>query len=392
MIPRQLQKELLQCLKKFPSVAILGARQTGKTTLARTISKKFKKEVLFLDLEKSSDYRRLEQDAEAYLLRNDEKLVVIDEVQRMPAIFPLLRALIDMKRIPGRFLLLGSSSLHLVRGVSESLAGRIAYIDLYGINLPEAHSSGITMDELWMKGGFPVPLLEKKEKNSYQWYEAFTRSYIEKDMNELFGGIEFQPKIIGRFWQMIAYNSSNLWNTENYARSLGISVPTVNKYLNYMEGAFLITRLYPWKININKRMVKSPKVYITDTGVLHFLNTIRNKDMLWGSTLAGASWEGFVIEQIRQQKGELGMYFYRTHQGAEADIVLTKSSVPVSCIEIKLSTAPQVSRGFYEVVNDLKTKHNYIIMPEGEAFPLKNDLWCYNLSEFIKSVLPLIKS
>ncbi|MBI4646669.1 MAG: ATP-binding protein [Bacteroidia bacterium] len=390
MIKRYIQEELLNCLKNFPVTIILGPRQIGKTTLANTISEIIEPPVLYLDLEKNSHLQRLINDAEAYLIKNSDKLIIIDEMQRMPHLFPLLRSLIDMSRKPGRFLLLGSSSPKLVKGISESLAGRIAYVDLSGINIQEAFASGISQEDLWLKGGFPVPLLSNNNESAFNWYQHFIRSYIEKDMNELFG-VEFLPKVIERFWQMIAHNSSSLWNNESYSRALGISTPTLNRYLNYMEGAFLLTRLSPWFFNINKRLVKSPKIYIRDTGILHYLNNIYDFNSLFGHTIVGASWEGFVIEQIRQLKNKnIELYFYRTHQGAETDLVLVKTMKPIALIEIKLSTAPQVSKGFYQCIEDLKTAKNYVIMPSGDVFPAKNSIWCYNLHEFLTEVLPTI--
>ena len=387
MIQRIEIAELSKLLKTNAAVALLGARQIGKTTLAKLYAKKAKKATLYLDLELESHYNRFQNDAESYLLQHKDKLIIIDEVQRMPKLFALLRALIDIDRKPARFLLLGSSSPHLIKGVSESLAGRIAYLDLGGINLPEAQKSKIKQDTLWLKGGFPMALTLKQNDAVYNWYTNLIKSYTEKDMNELFG-VEFSSVTIRNFWNMLAHNNGSIWNKETYARSLGVTAPTIGRYLEYMEGAFLVTRLQPWFANSKKRLVKAPKIYIRDTGILHTLIKTADKEELFGHPAVGVSWESFVTEQIRQLKPvHLDLYFYRTHQGAEADLVLVKGMRPVACIEIKLSTAPQVSKGFYQTIADLKTKNNYVLMPTGDSYSGNEKIVVCSLSEFINNRL-----
>ena len=387
MIQRIELQELTNLLKTNPVVALLGARQIGKTTLAKLYAKKAKKETLYLDLELDSHFNRLQNDAESYLLKNKTKLIIIDEVQRMPKLFALLRALVDIDRKPARFLLLGSSSPHLIKGVSESLAGRIAYLDLGGINLLEAKKSKISQDTLWLKGGFPSALTLKLNSAINSWYNNLVKSYTEKDMKDLFG-VDFSSVTIRNFWSMLAHNNSNLWNKESYCKSLGVTAPTVGRYLEYMEGAFLVTRLQPWFNNSKKRLVKAPKIYIRDSGILHSLIRTANMDDLFGHPFVGASWEGFVIEQIRQLKpAHLDMYFYRTHQGTEADLVLVKGMKPVACIEIKLSTSPQVSKGFLQSITDLKTKNNFIIMPTGDNYHTKEKINICSILDFLKIYL-----
>jgi uncharacterized protein len=391
MIQRIELTELVNLLKYNPVVALLGARQIGKTTLAKLYAKKSKKDTLYLDLELESHFYRLQNDAESYLLKNIDKLIIIDEVQRMPKLFALLRALVDIDRKPARFLLLGSSSPHLIRGVSESLAGRIAYLDLGGINYLEAKKSKIKQDTLWLKGGFPNALLLKQPHAVANWYSNLIKSYVEKDMQQLFG-VEFSAVIIKNFWTMLAHNNGQLWNKEAYGKSLGITAPTVGRYLEYMEGAFLVTRLQPWYSNTKKRLVKSPKIYIRDTGILHALVKTNNMNDLFGHPAVGASWESFVIEQIRQLKHPtIDLYFYRTHQGSKADLVLVKGNKAMACIEIKLSTAPQVSKGYLQTILDLNTTHNYIIMPTGDNYKSQNNIQIYNLNEFISQCLIKIK-
>jgi hypothetical protein len=388
MINRISLKEVNTWLKEFPCVAILGARQSGKTTLAKLVIDKHKNKSIYLDLELPSHAQRLMHDAEQYLRSHADKLIIIDEIQRMPALYPLLRALIDEKRKNGRFLILGSSSPFLIKGVSESLTGRIAFVELPGISLPEALAAGISMNNHWLRGGFPSALTSPTNEKRTKWYAGFVKTYIESELAELFGK-EFTPHITRNFWQMIANNNGGLWNKEMYSRSLGISVPTISRYLQYMEAAFLLTLLHPWHANLNKRLVKSPKVYLNDSGILHFMNNVQTMDDLFGHPVAGLSWEGYVIEQIRFIKhNNIDLYFYRTHQGAEVDLLFVKGNKPVASAEIKLSSTPQVSKGFYQSIEDLKTKKNFVIIPNGDSFPMKKNVICYSLPEFLKKILP----
>jgi len=391
MISREQSNNIKRLLTRFPAVALLGARQTGKTTIALQIAASRKDETLYLDLEKDSHLQRLHYDAEAYLSLNRNKLIIIDEVQRKPELFALLRALIDENRKPGRFLLLGSSSPHLVKGVSESLAGRIAYTEIGGISLEEAWKSKIIYETLWLKGGFPTPLLTRSKYLDDEWYRYFVQSYIKRDLAPMFGVI-LSEKTVENFWKMLAGNNGALFNKQMYARSLGVTAPTVNRYLHYMEAAFLVNELQPWSANTGKRLTKMSKIYVRDSGILHAMNGIRSLDDLFGSIHAGASWEGYVIEQLRLKKGNCDLYFYRTHNGAEADVVLVKGIQPIACIEIKLSTSPKVSKGFYEVINDLKTTRNFVIMPSGDAFPIHEHVYCYSLTEFIQKIMPTLNN
>jgi predicted AAA+ superfamily ATPase len=210
---------------------------------------------------------------------------------------------------------------------------------------------------------------------------------MKRDLAQMFG-VALSEKTVENFWKMLAGNNGALFNKEMYARSLGVTAPTVTRYLHYMEAAFLTNKLQPWSANTGKRLVKMPKIYIRDSGLLHAMNRIRSLDDLFGSIHAGASWEGFVIEQLRLAKGNCDLYFYRTHNGAEADVVLVKGSQPIACIEIKISTSPQVSRGFYEVINDLKTAQNFVIIPSGDAYPIRENVFCYSLTEFIQKIMP----
>lgn len=388
MIKRRLEDEITRLTKQFPAVAVLGPRQVGKTTLAKKIAKQQKKGAVYLDVEKPTDQLKL-SDAEAYLQSKKDKCVVLDEVQYMPGLFSILRPLIDEKKKPGRFILTGSASPALVKGVSESLAGRIAYTELPPIGFTELPKS-ISMQRHWFRGGFPDTLTAKTDALSRNWLDNFIKSYVERDLNQLFH-ITFSTPLVRNFWQMLAYNNGAVLNAENYARALAVTNPTVHKYLDYLEGAYLIRRLHPWFANVNKRLVKSPKIYIRDSGLLHRLAGITDMDELKGNVLIGASWEGYVIEQIAQAKPEtLSMFFYRTHNGAEVDLVLIKKNKPCAVIEIKTSAAATPSRGFYECQGDLKPAKSFIISPAGETYPdNKGSIHC-SLKHFILTELSKI--
>jgi uncharacterized protein len=387
MIKRLAADELKEMLASFPAVMLTGPRQVGKTTLARQVSSFIDKPVRYLDLEKESDRRMLENDAAAYLGKYREECVILDEAQVLPALFSWLRPLIDEYRVAGRFVLLGSADPALVKGISETLAGRVIYLEMGQINWSEALSAGITQEEHWFKGGFPDALLSKSEKAWHLWTRSFIAAYIQRDLNHLFG-IDLSPEMIQRIWSMIAHLNGGLENAENLGRSLGITGVTVKKYLDFLQGAYLIQRLPAWYVNAGKRLVKSPKLYVRTSGILHFLLQIPNWDTLQGHPAVGASWEGYVLEQIRQLKSmQTSLYFYRTHNGAEADLVLVKGITPLACIEIKYSNAPVVPKGFYECIKDLKTSSNYIITPSSEAWKTKEGVQVCSLRHFLEKEL-----
>lgn len=386
MIKRLSSKILKHLLTQNPVVALLGARQVGKTTLARQIADAYKDASVYLDLENSRDLRKLE-DPLTFFEINKDKLVIIDEVQTMPQIFRDLRPSIDNLRTPERFLLLGSASPSLVKGVSETLTGRIAYLELTPFNLIEAYSNSIAQETLWLRGGFPLSLLAEKNSISMNWRRAFLRSYIHSELAQIFH-VELTPVIIQNFWQMLAHYHGGIWNANTFAISLGVTAPTVRRYLDYMEGAFLVRRLNPWFLNAKKRLVKSPKVFLRDSGILHILLNVDELNDLFGHPGAGASWEGFVIEQIAALLPEnIRPFFYRTHQGAEADLLLVKGIKPIAAIEIKLSNSPVISKGFYECIRDLKTGYNFVITPNSDTYITKGNIKVCSLVSFIKKYL-----
>lgn len=385
MIERTLHKEIIALLKQFPVIAITGARQTGKTTLAKQIAAEQKKPFLYLDLENPLDLRRL-SDPYTFLSDNKDKCIIIDEVQTIPGLFSVLRSVIDENRRNGKFILLGSASPQLVKGVSESLAGRIAYRELTPINYTELPEK-INRDRHWLRGGFPTPLLMRTENMATEWMNNFIRSYVERDLSFLFG-VELTSNIINRLLSMLSHVNGTVWNGEMISRSLGITAPTVNRYVDFLEGAFLIHRLPAFFINTRKRLVKAPKVYIRDSGLLHRLSNVHNMTSLKGHPVVGSSWEGYVVEQIKQIKPKgLDMYYYRTQAGAEYDIVLANGIHPVTCIEVKLSNAPVISKGNFQSITDLKTKRNFVITPDAEGYKTKEGIMICNIDLFLKKYL-----
>lgn len=388
MIKRFVQHHIQFLLKQFPAVVIAGARQIGKSTLAMQIAKSRKQNVLYFDLELPSDRRKL-HDPETLFRENADKLIVIDEAQTMPELFNVLRPVIDNDRRPGRFLLLGSVSPFLMRGVSQTLAGRVAYIELPGINLKEAEKSKIDFKKLWFRGGYPYALTRRTNDQWYLWMMNYEKTFVERDVIMLMNET-LSPFTVRKLWNMLSGISGNILNYENISRSMGLSRATVLKYIDFMESAFLIRRLQPWFLNTSKRIVKSPKIYFKDSGLLHFMNRVESYPDLMNHIICGASWEGFVIEQIIQlMPPRLDAYFYRTHHGAETDLVLVKGNKPRACIEIKINNAPVIPKGFLQCIQDLKTRSNFLITPESDSY-ISHGIQICSLHNFIHRYLDKI--
>jgi len=385
-IPRNIAEKLDSLLSYFPIVGITGPRQCGKTTLVKEFTRKRRdKKYLYLDLEYDEDLAKLSNPV-AFFNRYQDYCVIIDEIQRKPDLFPLFRSLIDRHRVPGRFIILGSSSPHLLRNSSETLAGRIAYIELTPFKLTELPGS-ISMNKHWLHGGFPLSILAPDNNTAAEWLRNFIRTYAERDIPML--GLPADPAIIKRLWKMIATSHGNIWNIETFARAMGLNGKTIKKYINFFEQAYLIHRLQPFHINIKKRLVKSPKIYIRDTGILHSLNGIDTLDNLLNNVLIGASWEGYVIEQVFSSLNEkTEAYFYRTHQGTECDLLLVKNNKPFACIEIKYTSSPKTTKSFSTAIKDLQTTRNYIIAYTESCFPLAENIEVVNADSFINNVLP----
>ncbi len=365
MIERYIKNELLYSLGNFPAVALVGSRQSGKTTLAKSLQKYFAK-VLYLDLELPSDYAKLDH-AELFLKQYADHLIVIDEIQTRAELFPLLRALIDQERRAGRFLILGSSSPALIKKSAESLAGRIIYHELYPFNFYETGRE--TLQKLWIWGAYPESFLAPTIADSHTWRNAFLRSLTERDIPAF--GIQASPIQINRLLTMIAHNQGQLLNYAALAKNFSLSQPTIQKMLDIFEGAYLIRRLMPYHSNLKKRLIKTPKIYLRDSGLCHRLLNIQAYDDLLAHPVLGHSWEAFIIEQlasILHRGWEIS--FYRTAGGAEIDILLTDAKGRKIAAEIKYSVTPKVSRGFYSALEDLQIAGGYVIYPGGESYPL----------------------
>jgi len=359
-------------------VGLIGPRQVGKTTLAKETQKQFEKSI-YLDLELTSDMNKL-LEPELYLSQHLDKLVIIDEIQRMPGLFPLIRALVDQNRVPGRFLILGSSSPALIKKSSESLAGRIIYHELSPLNLNETGYSETNLHSLWVKGGFPESYLKEKDDISFSWREAFIRTFLERDIPLL--GIRIPAIQLRKFWTMIAHTHGQLLNSSMLSKNLGISAPTVRNYLDLLEETFVIRQILPYYTNIKKRLIKSPKVYLRDSGLLHTLLNLGTYDELVGHPVVGHSWEGFVIEQIYSiLPGSIQKYFYRTTAGAEIDLLVFHSPQKTAAIEIKYSAAPQVSRGFHSAFEDTGCSRGFVIYPGKERYPIGKKIEALPISE-----------
>jgi len=381
MIKRSLQKTIEKSLGAFPIVGILGSRQVGKTTLAKNIQQLLRNAV-YLDLELPSDFNKL-QDPELYLNQYLDSLVIIDEIQRMPSLFPLLRSLVDKNRISGRFLILGSVSPDLIRQASESLAGRIIYHELRPFSMIELGYNKALIQNLWLKGGYPDSYLANNNETSFSWREAFIKTYLERDIPQL--GIKVPALQLRKFWTMIAHSHGQLWNASQIANSLGISAPTVRHYQDILEETFVIKQLQPYHHNIKKRLIKSPKIYIRDSGLLHVLLRNRTMDDLQSHPSLGNSWEGFVIEQIINIIPESwDTYFYRTGAGAEIDLLLFPTSKSPMAVEIKYSASPKISKGFWNAYNDLDCRKGFLVYPGEFTYPIAKNIIALSIQEISK--------
>lgn len=389
MIKRFKDKEITSLLKQFPIVAIIGPRQCGKTTLAQFNVLKNKTTGLYFDLESPKD-NTLFQDSEYFLenLMPQVMCIVIDEVQRKPELFSILRSLVDKNKKKGKFVLLGSASPEMVKGVSESLAGRIAYCEISPFNLIEVCKNDQDLEKLWFRGGFPDAFLSKTDKSWFVWMDNFFRTFVERDLNTLFG-VNFSSILMYQLWRMLAHHHGQIWNAQSFAKGLDISPTTVNKYLDYLEGSFMIRRLPAFYTNGKKRLIKSPKVYVRDSGLLHYLNDVSaKKDLLFQANL-GNSWEGFAIEQVLQHlPNHIKAYYYRTQDGSEMDLVLVKGLKPILTVELKTTNNPKLSKGYYESIEDLKCTENYVVTPQQDfTYQINDSSKVMGLKQFVQEVV-----
>ena len=367
---RQHVDALLQRLRAFPVVAILGPRQIGKTTLARQVGREYPGSTHRLDLERPSDLNRLMDDPEL-VLDDLRGLIVIDEVQRRPELFPILRVLADRRPRRARFLVLGSASPDLLRQSSESLAGRINYYRLGGLGLDEVGHD--RLNRRWLRGGFPEAWLARSNSSAFLWLESFARTFLERDLPAL--GIRVPGPALRRFWTMLAHWHGQVWNSTEFARSFGVSDTTVRRYLDILTSALVVRQLQPWHENIAKRQVKAPKVYLRDAGVLHALLGIDSMRSLNAHPKSGASWEGFLLETIvdRLRLEDEHVHFWATHTGAELDLVITRGRRRIG-VEIKRTTAPRVTPSIRTSLRDLGLTEVILVHAGRESGPLGSNV------------------
>ena len=366
MIPRpDAVKRIDAVFKVHPIAALLGPRQCGKTTLARLISEREPR--TYFDLENPVDLRRLS--APMSTLRDLSGLVIMDEIQRKPELFELLRVLVDRPENSARFLILGSASPGLIRGVSESLAGRIGFVDLSGFDLWEVGSEH--RSRLWIRGGFPRSFLAEDDASSATWRENFIRTFLERDIPQL--GITIPAETLRRFWTMISHYHGQVWNAAHFARSLGTSEKTARHYLDILSGAYMVRVLPPWYENIRKRQVKAPKIYIRDSGILHTLLQINTMANLQGHPKLGSSWEGFCLEQLIGYLGTRYVYFWATHAGAELDLLATVAGKRYG-FEFKYADAPGPKRSMHTAIEDLRLERLWVIYPGRHKYEIDENI------------------
>ena len=384
MIGRRLQAQLCSLLAEYPAVVLLGPRQVGKTTLALEIAEMM--DSVYLDLESTADRAKL-SDVELYLRDHEDRLVIFDEVHRVPDLFRSLRGLIDRGRRKGkragRFLPLGSASMDLLRQSGETLAGRVAYLELNPFDVLEVDASA--RDRLWVRGGFPDSFLASNDGRSLAWRENFIRTYLERDVSQL--GPRIPAETLRRFWVMLAHTQGGLLNAATLARGLGVDGKTVAKYLDLMVDLLLVRRLRPWHKNIGKRLVKSPKVYVRDSGITHALLGLGDKEEILGHPVVGPSWEGFVIENllsVTAERADAG--FYRASGGAEIDLVLTFPGQRVWAIEIKRSLDPKPARGFHSGCKDVQPDACFVVYPGDERFSISRNIEAINVDALAREI------
>ena len=374
MKERRLSPVLERRLEEVPAVVLLGPRQAGKTTLALALGEE--RGALYLDLESEQDRAKLAE-PELYLADRLDRLVVLDEIHRAPGIFLVLRGLIDRARRGGRrsglYLLLGSASLDLLRQSGETLAGRVSYLELHPFDLLEVGATAADRDRLWLRGGFPESFLATSDARSLRWRQDFVRAYLERDIPQF--GPRIPAERLRRFWTMLAHQQGGLLNVAQLARNVGVDAKTAAAHIDLLVDLLLVRRLPSWHANVGKRLVKSPKVFVRDSGLVHALLGIGEKEALMSHPVVGTSWEGFAVEQLLAVAPDgIQGYFYRTSGGAEIDLVLTFPGGRLWAVEIKRSLTPRPERGFHSACTDLEPERRFVVYPGEEAYPLNHDV------------------
>ena len=389
MIKRIAEKEIKSLLQEFPAVGVLGPRQVGKTTIAEEIAASFPQQPIYLDLESPSDRAKL-NDPENYFEHHKGTLIILDEIQRVPELFLILRGVIDRRRREGlrtgQFLILGSASLDLLRQSSETLAGRIAYKELTGLTAAEIDfNTAGTQDSLWLRGGFPDSYLATDDGAALRWRTNFISTYLERDVPQL--GPRIPAVTLRRLWTMLAHSQGGQINVAPLGANLDVSAPTAKRYLELLEDLLLVRTLRPWAGNIGKRLVRAPKVYIRDSGLTHALLNLKTLDDVLGHPVAGGSWEGFVIENLLScLPGGVTAWYYRTAAGAEIDLVVEQNSENKYAIEIKRSTAPTVSKGFHLGCEDIGAAKRFLVYPGTDRYHLVGQITVLSLTDMMKEL------
>lgn len=379
LIDRLLEKTLLQYLTIFPSVAILGPRQCGKSTMVKYLINN--QAAIYIDLQNQADLNKL-TDPLLFFEANKDKIICLDEIQLIPELFSILRSVIDQNRKNGKFILLGSASRDLIQHSSESLAGRIGLLNLTPFLYNEINTlPNFNLNDFWMKGGFPDSYLAENELNSSIWKENYIKTYIERDIPQL--GFQIPALQMRRLLTMCAHNQGQMLNASKLGESLGLTHPTIKRYIDLLEQTFILRTLMPYEANVKKRLVKSPKIYIRDTGILHQLLSIENYNDLLGNPIYGSSWESLVIENIIVNNPHWNAYFFRTSSGDELDLILEKGSKLIA-IECKASAAPKVSKGFWNALEIIQPQKTYIIAPINDSYFIHENVVVCGLSEFLK--------
>jgi len=381
ILPRpRFENQIRQALEESPITVLLGARQTGKTTLAKKITAEMR-DVHYFDLETVSG--RAAMSTPETTLKNLTGCVVIDEVQRKPELFEILRPLADRPDHPAKFLILGSASPDLIRGVSESLAGRVLFVRITGFRIDEISEENF--QKLWVRGGFPRSYLAESNDTSYRWREAFVTTFLERDLPQL--GIRIPSETIRRFWLMLSHYHGQIWNGSEIGRSIGVSQNTARNYLDILAGAYVVRIVSPWFENLKKRQVKSPKVYIRDSGLLHYLLGIEDISILRTHPKYGASWEGFALEQVLAVCGEQNTFFWRTQRGAELDLLILKGIYRIG-YEFKCTDAPGMTKSMHIAIQDLQLEHLYVVYPGDQRYPLNDHATALPISQLRNLPLP----
>ena len=386
MLARWIIKRLKKSIRRNPAVALLGARQVGKTTLSGFVAEHI--DSIYLDLETPGDIAKL-KDPEEFLGENSDKLIILDEIQRAPGLFMVLRGVIDNNRQQGsnaaQFLLLGSASIDLLRQSSESLAGRISYVEMNGINILEIDAEKQNIKNLWLRGGFPRSYLSQDDEMAMEWLEDLIRTYMERDVPQM--GFNLSAQTLRRLWTMLAHLQGETVNASKLAANLEVRRANINDYIDILTGLLLVRRIQPWYENAKKRLVKSPRYYIRDSGILHRLLGISDYDTLLSNPVLGKSWEGFVIENIHSVLPRLAATcFYRTAAGAEIDLVIKMPNREIWAVEIKHGVAPKLDRHYSRTCDDVGATHKFVVYGGDDEFPIGNNVRMISLPKIMQKL------